>query len=62
VTGPSFTSSTSIEVPNTPVATGTPRSRSSRQNRPYSSSASSGRAAPLKLGLLPFAVSSLRQT
>jgi len=58
VTGPSLTSSTCIEAPKTPVATGTPRLASSAQNASYSGSAVSGRAASEKLGRLPFAVSS----
>src|SRR5262249_15703138 len=33
VTGPSFTSSTSIRAPKTPVSTGTPSARSALQNR-----------------------------
>jgi hypothetical protein len=33
VTGPSFTSETSILAPNAPVPTGTPSSRSASQNR-----------------------------
>src|SRR6266576_7141817 len=45
VTGPSFTSSTAIEAPKTPRATGTPRASRSVQNRSYSGSAASGGAA-----------------
>ena len=52
VTGPSLTSSTSIVAPNTP------RWAPSRsQTFPQSGSASSGGAAPVKLGRLPFFVS-----
>src|SRR5882724_5489923 len=58
VTGPSFTSSTSIIAPNSPVATCTPlpapRSLMSATNRSYSGMASSGGAASTKLGRRPF--------
>src|SRR5256885_3725072 len=61
VTGPSFTSSTSIIAPNSPVATCTPlpapRSRISATNRSYSGMASSGAAASTKLGRRPFVAS-----
>ena len=46
-------------APKTPVSTGTPSARSSAQNRSTSGSASSGGAAPEKLGRLPFAVSAI---
>ena len=48
MTGPSFTSSTAIRAPKTPVSTWTPSSRSAAQKRSYSGSATSGRAAPEK--------------
>src|SRR5207248_596922 len=61
VTGPSFTSSTSIMAPNSPVATCTPlpapRSFRSATNRSYSGTASSGGAASMKLGRRPFCTS-----
>src|SRR5207244_13231635 len=59
VTGPSFTSSTSILAPKTPFSTGTPCPRNSAQKRSYRGSASSGGAASAKLGRFPFAVSAL---
>jgi len=62
VTGPSFTSSSSMCAPKTPRSTGTPSASSSAQNRSYSGSASSGAAAAVKLGRLPFAVSSFYPT
>lgn len=57
VTGPSLTSSSSIFAPNTPVFTAEPRARNSAQKRSLRGSASSGGAAPAKLGRFPFAVS-----
>jgi hypothetical protein len=45
VTGPSFTSSTAILAPKTPVCTGTPSARSASLKRSYSGSATSGLAA-----------------
>src|SRR5438094_8105104 len=61
VTGPSFTSSTSIIAPNSPVATCTPlaapRSLISATNRSYSGTASSGGAASMKLGRRPLVTS-----
>src|SRR5438552_1004112 len=61
VTGPSFTSSTPIMAPNSPVATCTPlpapRSFRSATNRSYSGTASSGGAASMKLGRRPFCTS-----
>src|SRR5207245_2019357 len=55
VTGPSFTSSTPIIAPNSPVSTRLPplRSRSSATNRWYSGIAASGGAAFTKLGRRP---------
>src|SRR5438034_11684248 len=61
VTGPSFTSSTSIIAPNSPVSTCTllpaPRSLSNATNRSYSGIAMSGGAASTKLGRRPFCTS-----
>src|SRR2546430_7211896 len=61
VTGPSFTSSTSIMAPNSPVSTRVPvpapRSRSSATNRSYSGIATSGGAASMKLGRRPLPAS-----
>src|SRR2546426_819793 len=61
VTGPSFTSSTSIIAPNSPVSTCTrlpaPRSLSNATNRSYSGIAISGDAASTKLGRRPFCTS-----
>src|SRR5213075_1994348 len=54
VTGPSFTSSTSIIAPNSPVSVGTPRARIFATNSSYSGMACSGRAASMKLGRRPF--------
>ena len=53
VTGPSFTSETSILAPKTPVCTGTPSARNASPNRSHSGWASSGRAASVKLGPTP---------
>src|SRR2546425_9506134 len=55
VTGPSFTSSTSIIAPNSPVSTFVPppRSRNRATNRSYSGTASAGGAASTKLGRRP---------
>src|SRR6266550_513096 len=64
VTGPSFTSSTSIIAPNSPVSTRVPvpapRSLSRATNRSYSGTASSGGAASTKLGRRPFFASPYR--
>jgi len=57
VTGPSFTSSTSIAAPNSPVSTGRPVSRSSSRKRSYRGMAVSGRAASTKLGRRPLRAS-----
>src|SRR6266699_747686 len=61
VTGPSFTSSTSIIAPNSPVATCTPlpapRSLRRATNCSYNGTASSGGAASMKLGRRPFCTS-----
>src|SRR6266571_3341945 len=61
VTGPLFTSSTSIIAPNSPVSTrvplAAPRSLSSATNRSYSGIATSGGAASTKLGRRPFCTS-----
>ena len=54
MTGPSFTSSTSIFAPNTPVATWMPYERSVSQKYSISGSASSGRAASENDGRVPF--------
>src|SRR5690242_13067189 len=64
VTGPSFTNSTSIIAPNSPVSTfvplPAPRSRSNATNRSYSGVAISGAAASTKLGRRPFCTSPYR--
>src|SRR5438105_9903804 len=61
VTGPSFTSSTSIMAPNSPVSTRVPlpapRSLSSATNRSYKGIATSGGAASMKLGRRPLLAS-----
>src|SRR5437667_894663 len=61
VTGPSFTSSTSIIAPNSPVSTRVPlpapRSLRRETNRSYNGTASSGGAASMKLGRRPFCTS-----
>src|SRR2546426_2135309 len=59
VTGPSFTSSTSIIAPNSPVSTFVPppRSRNRATNRSYRGMATAGGAAPTKLGRRPLWVS-----
>src|SRR5213082_257592 len=61
VTGPSFTSSTSIMAPNSPVSTRVPlpapRSRKSATNRSYSGIATSGGPASMKLGRRPLPAS-----
>jgi hypothetical protein len=60
VTGPSFTSSTCIRAPKTPVSTGTPRPPSAAAKCSYRGSATSGRAAPENDGRFPLAVSAMR--
>src|SRR5881392_290174 len=64
VTGPSFTSSTSIIAPNSPVSTRVPlpapRSLRRETNRSYNGTASSGGAASMKLGRRPFCTSPYR--
>ena len=57
VTGPSLTSSTCIRAPKTPRSTETPSAASAVQNASYGRSASPGEAASVKLGRLPFRVS-----
>ena len=59
MTGPSFTSSTCIRAPKTPVSIGTPSARRAAQNASKSGSASPGGAASEKLGRLPFVVSAI---
>jgi hypothetical protein len=54
VTGPSFTRSTSIIAPNSPVSTGVPPARSNVMNRSYNGMACSGRAASMNDGRRPF--------
>src|SRR5262249_53008302 len=57
VTGPSFTESTSIMAPNSPVSVRRPRSRMSATNRSYNGIATSGLAASMKLGRRPLTAS-----
>ena len=61
VTGPSLTSDTSIIAPKRPVSTGgTPVARSRSQKWSKRRVASSGGAAPTKLGRFPLRVSARR--
>lgn len=54
VTGPSLCISTSISAPNSPVCTFTPLAAVMALNSSYRREATTGSAAPLKLGRLPW--------
>ena len=55
VTGPSLWISTSMSAPKTPVCVGTPCSRRNAAKRSTSGAATSGRAASMNEGAVPFA-------